>query len=31
VIGIVMLLITFAVVIAANQIPGFGFGGLRNN
>jgi iron(III) transport system permease protein len=31
VIGIVMLLITFAVVIAANRIPGFGSGGLRNN
>ena len=31
VIGIVMLLITFVVVIAANRIPGFGSGGLRNN
>jgi iron(III) transport system permease protein len=31
VIGIMMLLITFAVVIAANRIPGFGSGGLRNN
>jgi iron(III) transport system permease protein len=30
-IGIMMLLITFAVVIAANRIPGFGSGGLRNN
>jgi iron(III) transport system permease protein len=31
VIGIVMLLITFVVMIAANRIPGFGSGGFRNN